>query len=186
MIHSPNYFLNNIATDNELSTILKYCKTTPFAESSLGKITLMISYVLEGPVVVILAIVMNVVSLISFRRFSKRKAELQAHHAQTTRRTENEERNDTTNKKLLKMTVCLSSFSVVIHLLQIAAQFILYVYRLSTSVGAWFLFSYVFICALKNLSNIFFFYNYNTQFKNAFLCCQTPTNQDQNQQQTNN
>ena len=67
------------------------------------------------------------------------------------------------------MTFYLSIFSILNHIVQISSQFVLFVFNLSPSVGAWFIFLFAFIVAFKNFSNIFFFYYFNRQFRQCLL-----------------
>lgn len=167
LIHSPNFFLFDITQDYELPIVLRSCKPTQFAFSSFGKLVLIISYTLEGPVIVLLQIITNVISVISFRRFIKRKTQLQAQTAQTSTRNAANDINEKIERRLLKMVGVMISFSFIIHLVQIANQFILYIYQLSPTIGAWFGYTTIFVWALKNLVNIFFLYFGNTQFRKA-------------------
>ena len=180
VVHSPNFFLFDIVQDYELPILLKSCKVTQFASSSLGILALTVSYVIEGPLVVLLVIISNLISLISFRRFIKRKAQLQAGTAQTSRRNATNERNENKDRKLLRMVLFMTSFSVVIHSVKVANEVIIYIYQLSPKIGAWFAFSTVFVWTLKNLVSNFFLYFGNTQFKEALNICQ----KQQQQQQT--
>jgi hypothetical protein len=180
LIHSPNFFLFDITQDYELPIVLRSCKPTQFASTSFGKLVLIISFTLEGPVIVLLQIITNVISVISFRRFIKRKTQLQAQTAQTSTRNAADERNENMNRKLLKMVILMVSFSVVIHSVKVANEVIIYIYQLSPKIGAWFVFSTVFVWTLKNLVSNFFLYFGNTQFKEALNICQ----KQQQQQQT--
>jgi len=116
---------------------------------------------------VLLQIITNVISVISFRRFIKRKTQLQAQTAQTSTRNAANDINEKIERRLLKMVGVMISFSFIIHLVQIANQFILYIYQLSPTIGAWFGYTTIFVWALKNLVNIFFLYFGNTQFRKA-------------------
>jgi len=139
----------------------------------MGKLFPMISYILHGPVSLIFVIGTNIIALISFRRYLKRKAQL---HTQTSLENETEAhkkkrtQDEKDNKRLFLMTFYLSIFSVLNHLMQFSAQFIVFILAMSPSVTAWFVFIYIFNFAFKNFMNIFFFYNYNKKFKNALLC----------------
>ena len=60
------------------------------------------------------------------------------------------------------MTFYLSIFSVLNHLTEFSAQFIIFILAMSPSVSAWFVSVYIFNFALKNLMNIFFLYTITT------------------------
>ena len=178
VVHSPNYFILEIVKDNELPEMLKYCKLTKFWASSLGKITLMICYILEGPVVVTLVVITNVISVISFKKYLKRKSNLRIRTTQPSRNrnTENSEKkqierkNEKRDKQLLYMTFNLSLFSIGVHIVQIVSLFIYVIYPMSPTVSAWFVCCNTFVCVLKVFSNIFFFYRYNIRFRNSLFC----------------
>ncbi len=172
LINGPVYFVFDIVEDSQLPSVLRICKLTQFSKSSFGKLFLMISYMLQGPVLLICVIGSNIIALISFRRFLKRKAQLQAQtpienetKAQKKKRIQDEK----TNKKLFFMTFYLSIFSVLNHLMVFTSQFIIFILTMSPSVTAWIVFIYIFNFAFKNLMNIFFFYNFNKKFKNSLL-----------------
>jgi len=172
LINGPVFFVYDIVEDSQLPIVLRLCKLTQFSKSSMGKLFLMISYILQGPVSLIFVIGTNMIALISFRRYLKRKAQL---HTQTSLENETEAhkkkrtQDEKANKRLFLMTFYLSIFSVLNHLMQFSAQFIVFILAMSPSVTAWFVFIYIFNFAFKNFMNIFFFYNYNKKFKNALL-----------------
>ncbi len=76
LINGPVYFLYDTVDDSQLPSLLKLCKFSQFSKSSLSRLLLMISFVLQGPVALMLVIVTNVIAMISYRRFLKRKAAL--------------------------------------------------------------------------------------------------------------
>lgn len=172
VIHAPNYFLFDITQDDELPKVLRDCKPTQFIQKPVGKLLLIICYALEGPAVMILVLITNVIAMISFQRFMKRKADLLAQTAHTSRRNEienNTEKSEKIDTDLIKMTFYLSLFSVVTLLVQFTSQLIMIVFQMSTELSAWFLFMYLFVTTFKNFSNIFYFYKYNSQFRSSFL-----------------
>jgi hypothetical protein len=75
------------------------------------------------------------------------------------------------NKKLLFMTIYLNGLSIGYHLIELSAKFILFWFDTSASLAAWFVFIGILMFALKNFLNIFFFYKYNYQFRNALIFC---------------
>jgi len=181
VIHSPNYFIFTITQDFELPKLLKSCKVTQFGSSSFGRIAQAVSYLLEGPVVVLLVIITNVISLISFRRYKKRKAQLQGQTAQTSATNPATERIEKIDRKLLRMVVLMTSFSVVIHSVILATQFVVLIFQITPLIGAWFGFSTAFVRVLKEMVNVFFLYFGNTQFKQALNTCKTQQQQQPRQ-----
>ena len=171
IIHGPNYLLYNIVSDQDLYIKFRYCEKTAFTQSSLGRLLLIISYLVEGPVVLIAVIVTNIISMVSFLRFMKRKAQLNARRVSVNEskvEKRKREKDEKINRQLLFMTFYLSIFSILNHIIQITSQIVLFVLNLSPTVGAWFIFLFAFVVAFKNFSNIFFFYHFNSQFRNSF------------------
>jgi hypothetical protein len=78
LINGPVFIVFDIVEDSQFATALRLCKLNQFSKSSLGKLLLMISYILQGPVSLILVIGSNIIALISFRRFLNKRAQLQA------------------------------------------------------------------------------------------------------------
>jgi len=172
LIHGPNFLLYNIVSYEDLYIKFKYCEKSDFTQSSLGKILLIISYVVQGPIVLIGEIITNIISMVSFKRFMRRKAELNAQRL-SVNESELEKgkrlKNEKINRQHLFMTFYLGIFSILNHIVQISSQFVLFIFNPNQSVGAWFIFIFAFAVTFKNFLNIFFFYNFNTQFKNVFL-----------------
>ena len=169
LIHGPNYLLYNLVSDEDLYIKLRYCEKTAFTESNLGKLLLIISYLVEGPVVLIAVIVTNIISMVSFLRFMKRKAQLNARRA-SVNESELEKRkrkDEKINRQLLFMTFYLSIFSILNHIVQISSQFVLFVFNLSPSVGAWFIFLFAFSKSLDDFK--FSFSSSNFVFLDLYL-----------------
>ncbi len=137
----------------------------------ITKILLIISYVVQGPIVLIGEIITNIISMVSFKRFMRRKAELNAQRL-SVNESELERRKrlkiEKMNRQLLFMTFYLGIFSALNHVVQFSSQFVLFIFNLSPSVGAWFIFIFAFAVTLKNFSNIFFYYHFNKQFRYCF------------------
>ncbi len=172
LIHGPNFLLYNIVSDHDLYIKFRYCEKTAFTESSLGKLLLIISYVLQGPFVLTGEIVTNIISMVSFIRFMRRKAELNARRFSANEsivEKRKRKKNEKINRKLLFMNFYFGIFSILIHIIQISSQFVIFLFNLSPSVSTWFVFVYPFVICLKNFPNIFFYYKFNKQFKNCFL-----------------
>ena len=171
LINGPVFLLYDIVEDSELPKTLRLCRLSQFSKSYSGKLFLMISFVIQGPVVLVLVIATNVIAMVSYRRYLKRKT--QANELQDLAHreimTEEQKKNEKINKNLLFMTFYLSIFSVVNHSIQFSSQFVIFIFALQPSVSAWFIFTYTLNFVLKNLMNIFFFYNYSNQFKNDLL-----------------
>jgi len=62
-----------IESEGQIFILYILCKPSDFSLSKLGKITLIISYNLEGPVTFILLILTNIIALNSYKKFNLRK-----------------------------------------------------------------------------------------------------------------
>ena len=178
LVNGPNYLLYDIVPDDKLSSLLRLCKLSEFTWSPLGKILLLMSFIIQGPVVMILVILTNIIAVISFRRFLKRKAEFHQnpHNKQeikTKAQVKKTKKLENINKNLLLMTFYFSIFSVIYHVIQFSAQFVVTILKDVSSnwVSAWFVWITMFVISFKNFSNIFFFYRFNSKFRNYFLFC---------------
>ena len=56
IIHMPSNLISNYTPSNQLYITFKLCSSTSFASSPLTRIILILSYIIEGPVLIILAI----------------------------------------------------------------------------------------------------------------------------------
>jgi len=171
LVNLPNNLVNDIVSNEDLYIKFKYCEKSAFTQSSLGKILLIISYVVQGPIVLIGEITTNIISMVSFKSFMRRKAELNAQRL-SVNESELERRKrlkiEKMNRQLLFMTFYLGIFSALNHVVQFSSQFVLFIFNLSPSVGAWFVFIFAFAATFKNFSNIFFYYHFNKQFRYCF------------------
>jgi len=172
VIHLPINLSQSFTPDNELYTKLRLCHATTYTSLSITRLVLTISIIIEGPVVMILVIGSNLLAFISYRSFLKRKEE--------TARTINnnrivhstltdiqQQKNDKMNQKLLKMTIFLTLFSVIIHIIQFGAQIITSLFNTSNKlVFAWAFFIFSFVAIFKHFFTVFFYYLFNYKFKN--------------------
>ncbi len=73
LIHLPSDLSLSYTSTDELYTKLRLCYVTSFATEPITRLILLISIIIEGPVVMILAIGSNVLAFISNKSFLKRK-----------------------------------------------------------------------------------------------------------------
>ena len=176
IIHFPSNLSQSFTPDNELFIKLRLCYATTFTTRPITRLILMISIIIEGPVVMILVIGSNLLAFFSYRSFLKRKEE-------TTRINNNNKRtdqpqlteiqkrkihkNDKMKQKLLKMTIFLTLFSVIVHMIQFGAQIVISLFSSDNKlVFAWAFFIFSFIAIFKHFFTIFFYYLFNYKFKN--------------------
>jgi hypothetical protein len=67
------------------------------------------------------------------------------------------------------MTIYLTIFSIISHFIQFGAQLIIFVFssKITTILYGWIRFAFLFIIIFKNLLTIFFYYFFNSNFKNT-------------------
>ena len=174
IIHIPSDLAATYTTDDELYVKLNLCYPTSFAILPVTKMILIVSYIIEGPIVMILVIGSNILAYISYKSFMKRKQE-SININRSALLTENEKRKqvktEKKNKNLLKMAIYLTIFSIISHLIQFGAQLIIFVFssQITTILYGWIRFAFLFIIIFKNLLTIFFYYFFNSNFKNILL-----------------
>jgi hypothetical protein len=184
ILHIPNFLIFRIAPTDLIYVERQLCIYTPFSSSAVGRVLLLTSFILEGPVVLLLVIITNIIAYISYKSFLKRKSTLNQQQtsqlassalpiisSEQKKRKEKKERNQET---LVQMTLWISTFSVLIHIIQFSSQFVLFILQrtIKPEISAWFLFLYSFIIVLKHFSSIFFLYKFNNNFrKSIYICC---------------
>jgi len=140
----------------------------------ITKMILIVSYIIEGPIVMILVIGSNILAYISYKSFMKRKQE-STNVNRSAELTEIEKRKqaktEKMNKKLLMMTIYSTIFSIIIHLIQFGAQLIIFAFnsKISLLLFAWIYFIYSSIIIFKHFFTIFFYYFFNQNFKVKLL-----------------
>ncbi len=137
---------------------------TDFALSKIGKLVLIVCYILEGPVIFILLIVTNIIAIISYKRFNKRKELIdRANNIEMMSEGELNKKIKTekTDRKLLMMTSYLSLISAVAELLKFIGQFFFFIVTtLNPKTVGWLIFASIFAIALKQFTSIILYYNY--------------------------
>ncbi len=159
LINGPNYLLYDIVPDSEIPNLLRLCKLSKFTWSPMGKILLLMSFIIQGPAVLIIVIVTNVLAMVSYKRYLKRKNEV---HQNSFKKREDEskahakktKKEEILNKKLLFMTFYFSVFSVIYHIIQFSAQFVITIFKDVSSnwISAWFVW-HVYYCIQKHFKH---------------------------------
>ena len=151
---------------------------TDFALSKIGKILLLLSYTLEGPVVFILLIVTNVIAIYSFKKFNERNKLIErANNIEMTaeREIKKQKKIKKTNKNLFRTTSYLNIISIVAELIQFTSNYFYFIVTsLNPKLVGWLIFASIFMIALKQFSALFFYYNYKMfrkEFKSLITKC---------------
>ena len=130
IIHLPSDFSRNHVPNDQLYVTLRLCSITQFATASITQMILIVSYIIEGPIVMILEIGSNLFAYISYKSYMKRKEQLTINNnnGRSTELTESEKRKqaktEKMNQKLLMMSVNLTLFSILSHIIQFLCKFI--------------------------------------------------------------
>jgi hypothetical protein len=164
VIYTPNFFSLKMVPEDLIYVLYRATMPSDFVLSRIGKVTLIISFILEGPVIFILLIVTNIIAFISYKRFNKRKELIdRANNIEMMAEGEikKKKENEKTNRKLFMMTSYLSLISAVAELIQFTVQFYYFIVTtLNTKIVGWLVFAGCFSIALKQFSSIFVYYNY--------------------------
>jgi len=190
----PIDLAQTFTSNDQLYTRLRLCYLTSFAIKSDTQKLLLTSFIIEGPVVMILAIGSNILAYASYKAFMKRKSMSTTVDRQqlaiTNRAVEltkiekrRQAKKEKMNQRLLKMTIYLTIFSIISHFIQFACQLIVSVFSsyVSASTYAWTQLVYSFIITIKHFFTIFFYYYFNLNFKSSLkqlLCCCWSNNQN--------
>jgi hypothetical protein len=174
VIHLPSDLAMTHTPDDQLYTKLNLCYSTTFAFESVTRMILIVSYIIEGPIVMILVIASNILAYISFKSFLKRKNEsvnIKRSAELTEREKTKQAKTEKMNQKLLKMTIYLTIFSIITHFIQFGAQLIVYVFnaKVNSIFFGWTRFAYIFIVIFKHFFTPFFYYYFNRNFKDKIL-----------------
>ena len=181
IVNLPLYFLYDAVQDKDLYTRFRLCIPSQFTQSSLGKVLQIVSYIIQGPVVLLLEVLSNAIALVSFRNFLKRKS--QATNLQTTNVNSNQQRRqikkEKMDKKLMWMTCYITGYSFIMHLIQFASQIIIFYIGTNAVLISIFTFLFSLIILIKHSTNIFFYYFFNKNFRKAInLCSKLSHNSD--------
>jgi hypothetical protein len=164
IIYIPNFLSIKMVPEDQIYILYRLTIPTDFALSKLGKITLLISYILEGPIVFILLIVTNIIALISFKRFNQRKEFIErANNIEMMSEGKIIKKNkiEKMDRKLLIITSFLSLASIFAELIQFTAQLFYFVITsLSPNTVGWLIFASILSIALKQFTSIIVYYNY--------------------------
>ena len=172
-INLPNYFLYDIVQDKDIYVRLRLCVSSAFIQTTLGKVTQITSYVIQGPILLVLEVVTNVLSLISFKNYLKRKsATTRVSNKNLNKKQIKQQRKiEKMEQKLLWMTTYMTGFSCIMHIIQLTAQIIIFYIGTNPILSSVLIFLYSFIISLNHSMNIFFYYFFNINFRKELKIC---------------
>ena len=164
LIFTPNFLSIKMVPENLIYVLYRVSMPTDFALSKIGKLVLIVCYILEGPIIFILLIVTNIIAIISYKRFNKRKELIErANNIEMMAEGEIKKKNkiEKMDRKLMIITSYLSFISILAELIQFTGQFFFFIVpTLNPKTMGWLIFSSILSITLKQFGSIIIYYNY--------------------------
>jgi hypothetical protein len=164
IIFIPNFWSVKMLPTDKIYTIFRISIPTDFALSKIGKLLLIICFVLELPVVFILLVTTNIFAFISYKNFIKRKEFIERTNnieMMLEGELQKKKENEKTDRKMLIMTSYLSIISIVSIIVQFITGLSFYIITsLSPVTVGWLIFASIFSQAFKQFYSISIYYNY--------------------------
>jgi len=169
LINLPSDLLYDFVTDIHIYNKMRLCTKSKFSETLQGKIIYIVSILIQGPFILILIVYTCIISAKSFKNYLKERIVLLRFNLDIREhlKAEKQKKILKTEKKLIFMTLCMSLFTIIYHLIQISSQTIIYVFNLDATTISWCIFVYVLIASLKHCSNIFIYCYFSFKFRKA-------------------
>lgn len=180
IINIPTYFLIDMATDREIKEALSslekaklfkgICLRNKNSLSMFGVIATLFGFVIKGLITLILDLISNVISMVYFKKYLKRKMKnlhLKEDSSNTTKKFLSGQigRIESMRRKQTAMTIYLSLFSIVVYAGELSANLIVFFYSMNTRVLFAVEFVIFFLIGFKQIMNFLFFYIFNTNFQ---------------------
>jgi hypothetical protein len=172
LIYTPNFLSAKMVPEDKIFILYSIVMPSDFALSKIGKLILIICYILEGPVIFILLIASNLLALFSYKKFNQRKELIdRANNIEMMSEGEIKKKKkiEKTDRKLLILTSYLTLFSILTAILvQSTARYFYFIETsLSPQTFGWMIFTSCFSIALKQSSAIIVYYSYK-KFRKEF------------------
>jgi hypothetical protein len=171
IIYTPNFLSLKMVPTDQLYIVLHTTETSEFGLSKIGKILLIVSFILEGPIVILLLLVTYIIAVVSYEKFVKKKESLQRTNTiemLPERELKKKIKSEKKYRNMLIMTSYLSIFSIVSSIVHITTLLLFYIVTtLSPQTLGWLVFGSFFSISFKQLSSIIIYYN-NKIFKKEF------------------
>lgn len=170
---SPYLFQFYINSDQEILLFKRLCKDNPFFVTFYGKSIIILINFLQGPFMIFLTLAFNILSLVSFKNYLKRKKSL-LYNNQTNDRMTSMQRVQIKNilkkkRKQTKMTFFISLTAIIINFLQLWAKICIYWRIFGDNFNLSIQSIALLLAAIKYSSNIIFYYNFNSNFKKNLI-----------------
>lgn len=170
IIHLPINLAFQSTSQDEMQSSFKLCKMKPFGLTLHGRILIFISYLSQGPLVLFLVIFTNILSIISFKQFLKRKSLILSQNLNNKQLINKQKREEIFEKRLLFMTFYITLFSFSTSLVIFASQTSMFFSdSLDQRLVRGLMFLNAFLVAFKGLTNIFFFAFFNKNFSRSLI-----------------
>lgn len=176
VINIPSCFLVKIASDkdvedaiNNYENAIKFkgiCIRHPISLTLYGKIATIFGYSVKGLLTLILDIASNIASMLAYKTFIQSK--LKSLNLESNKKTDILNQFAIKSKKHTFMTFYLTLFSICVHIIQFSADMSIFIFGLGPSYKFAFTFLIMFVCAVKLIVNVLFFYLFNKNFRKSF------------------
>lgn len=174
-VNWPLFFWNYIKQDDEFYSgaldvenlnSFTFCGRTDFYKSLFGKIVSVVSFFIQDGIELALEVSLNVFTIVYYIRFIKNKPTTL--NPQNNRRNQENTRTTSSDRKLVIMTLYLSSLSIIAHMIALVRSIIILNNSVNPSVSFMIILLGVLSKGLSQFSNFFIFYIFNRNFRNAF------------------
>ena len=171
VIFLPNFLSLKMVPTDQIYKLLHITETSEFGQSKIGKILLVVSFVLEGPIVILLLLVTYIIAVVSYEKFVKKKELLQRTNTieiLPERELKKKIKSEKKYRNMLIMTSYLSIISIISIVVHTITLLLFYIITSSSSQTlGWLLFGCFLSISFKQLSSIIIYYN-NKIFKKEF------------------
>lgn len=177
IINLPTYFLITPNTDEQVSdallsyeNVIKFkgvCLRNPISLTLWGKVISIFGYSVKGVLVLVLDIISNSVSIYYLRDYFVKKRNLASNSTSLNQNKKQVDRAETSKLNHTYMTIYLTLFAIVMHLIIFAADLVIFFFSSNTAVLFAFTFLTFFIVAFKQIINFVFFYLFNRKFRDC-------------------
>ena len=169
-IDTPNYF--DVQLDARTNYRIWYWDLSMFGKSLAGKVLVFAGYFIRDVLFFVVELVFNVVSIVLFKKYFKNKVKFLS-----SKIAKNESSLSSTNalenklymkeKSIAMMVIAMCGISIVMHIFYFLVAVYFYIFTYDIVLNYLAVFSFL-ACALKNFSNFFLLYGFNSNFRRLF------------------
>lgn len=179
IVNLPTHFLVTPASDQEVrdaqlsyENVIKFrgvCLRNPISLTIWGRVISIFGFAIKGVLVLILDISSNLASAYYLRKYHVKKIELtnntDTNVTKSAKKKEKEEKREKVRLNHTYMTIYLTLFAILMHLVIFSADLVIFFFSTNASVLFAFTFLTFFVAAFKQIVNFLFFYFFNRKFR---------------------